>query len=98
MNPANLLFWCNRLTLCKYFAPFSDITHHLLSFRQNLVIPHPPEEAPIIEQTPMALAPASGATKKSPKGDNKQLAVGKGLSVWYIYLYPLLFPYLICLL
>ena len=50
---------------------FSYVTHHLLYFRQNLDIPCPPEEAPIVEQTPMAPALASGTAKKASKGDSK---------------------------
>ena len=61
---------------------FFHKTDHLLYFRQNLVVPRPPEEAPIVEQTPMAPALAP---KKSSKGDDKELSVGKGLSARYVY-------------
>lgn len=76
---------------------FFNKTDHLLYFRQNLVILHPPEEAPIVEQTPMAPVLASGPTKKSSKGD-KELSIGKGLSARYVYSYSPLIPYFIHLL
>jgi len=49
----------------------------------------------MVERTP--IAPAL-APKKSSKGDDKELSIGKGLSAWYVYSYSLLVPYYIHLL
>ena len=79
-------------------SQFVDVTHCLLYFRQNLVIPRPPEESPIVKQTPTTPVPTSGTAKKASKGDDKLLSIGKSLSAMYVYLYSLLVPYLIDLL
>ncbi|KIK07036.1 hypothetical protein K443DRAFT_2533 [Laccaria amethystina LaAM-08-1] len=56
-----------------------------LIVRLTLFVPRPPEEAPIIGQTPMAPVLASGTTKKASKGDDKQLSIGKVLSARNLY-------------